>query len=113
MLHITIPVPEKVSSNAIYSGMHWAKRKALADLYHNSLIEYRNERITDYPVTLSFIFNWKSRALDCSNTFFCAKLLEDALVQMGVLKDDSPQYVFEVSVISQKGERDEVTILIH
>lgn len=105
-------MPEKVSTNKLYAGVHWGKRKKLADLYHMSLLEYRNKNIEAYPVTLSFVFNWKSRALDCTNVAMMAKLLEDALVGMGVLKDDNPQYVQEVSLVSQKGKEDTVDIYI-
>lgn len=112
MLTIKIPLPEKVSTNQIYAGKHWAVRKKLADLYHESLIEYRNKRITDYPAEITFIFTYKNKPLDCLNTSYSAKLLEDGLRKWEIIEDDNPDFISSVTLISKKGTIDEVEIII-
>lgn len=111
-MNIKIPLPEKVSTNAIYAGLHWSKRRRLADLYHNSLIEFRNKPMEHYPVDVTYIFRFKGKLLDCSNLSYMAKLLEDGLRHWKILKDDTPEYVQSVTLLSQKGSRDEVEIVI-
>jgi hypothetical protein len=111
-MHIKIPLPEKVSTNQIYSGIHWAKRKKLADLYHQSLLEHRKKEITEYPVEITYIFDFKAKPLDTTNCTFMVKMLEDSLVLNGILKDDDPKHVSFTGIYSQKGTKDEVTITI-
>lgn len=112
MISITIPIPQKVSTNDIYAGMHWSKRKKLADLYHRSLIEYRNSPKVQYPVEISYVFSFKGRLLDCDNCSYMAKLLKDGLRHWQIITDDSPQYVSSVTLVSQKGKKEEVQIII-
>jgi hypothetical protein len=107
---IVLDIPEKVSANAFYAGMHWSKRKKLADLYHAALIEHRAKRFKT-PAHLTFTFTFKGRPLDASNTFAMAKMLEDGLVRWGILPDDNPDCVASIKVQSQKGGKDTVSIL--
>lgn len=109
---IKIPIPEKVSTNSIYAGMHWAKRKKLADLYHQSLLEYRKTQIVEYPVDINYIFSFKGKLLDTTNCTYMAKMLEDGLVKNGILKADSPEYVAFTGIYSQKGDSDMAEIVI-
>lgn len=111
-MNITIPLPEKVSTNQIYAGMHWSKRKKLSDLYHQSLIEHRQKKVEEYPVEITYIFNFKSKPLDTTNCTFMVKMLEDGLIAHGILKDDTPDHVSFTGIYSQKGSTDEVTINI-
>jgi len=111
-MNIKIPIPEKVSTNKIYSGMHWTKRKKLADLFHNSLIEYRNKAVKEYPVEITYIFTFKSKPLDTTNCTFMVKMLEDSLIINKVIENDSPEYVSFTGIYSQKGNKDEVEINI-
>jgi len=112
-LEILIPIPEKVSLNQIYAGMHWRQRSELAELYHMSLLEYRNQSVKKYPVSITYIFTFRRNALDSSNCAFMAKMIEDALVQMGVLVDDTPKYVESTTLYSVKGTEDTVKIIIN
>jgi hypothetical protein len=107
---IVVDIPEKVSTNAIYAGMHWAKRKRLADLYHRALIEHRLTRIPT-PANLTFTFTFKGKLLDCTNVAFMAKLLEDGMVQWGILPGDAPDQVASVKLRVLKGTKDTVSIL--
>jgi len=111
-MNIKMPIPEKVSTNDIYAGVHWRKRKNLADLYHMSLFNYKNKQVKDYPVDISYIFSFKGRTLDCDNCSYMAKLLKDGLRKWKIITDDSPEFVQSVTLMSQKGKRDEVEIVI-
>jgi hypothetical protein len=106
---ISIPIPEKVSTNDIYRGMHWSKRKRLADEFHEALIEYRLVRFS-LPASLLFTFTFKGKLLDCSNCTFMAKMLEDAMVQWKIIPDDTPDYVRRISIQVMRGTKDIVTI---
>lgn len=111
-MNIKIPLPQKVSTNEIYSGMHWTKRKKLADLYHQSLIEYRNERVINYPIDVTYVFKFKGRVLDCSNCSYMQKLLEDGFRHWKIIEDDTTRYIQSITLYSQKGKRDEVEIIL-
>lgn len=113
MVKFKIKLPEKISTDKIYAGVHWAVRKKWADMYHPLLLPYRNKVVVKkYPVSVSYIFKFKGRLLDSSNCSFMAKLLEDSMVKNKIIEDDSPDFVEETSYISQKGEIDEVEIII-
>ncbi len=112
MLSITIPIPEKVSTNEIYQGTHWSKRKKIADLYHQSLIEHRLRRVKEYPVDITYIFSFEGKLLDADNTSYMAKMLKDSLRKWKIIEDDSPLFVSSVTLVSKKGLKDEVQIII-
>ena len=105
----TIPIPEKVSANAIYAGMHWAKRKKLVDLYHQALVEYRARKI-DTPCRLVFNFTFKGRALDADNCVFMAKMCIDGMRAWGMIEDDTPEHIAAITISSIKGASDLITI---
>lgn len=109
-----IPLPEKISANKIYAGIHWATRRKHAALFHQELLPYRGKMVRkkEYPVDLVFIFTFKKQPLDCSNCFYMAKLLEDGLVAHGIITDDKPAFVGSVSIHSSRGKEDQVTIHI-
>ena len=113
MVHIKIPLPEKVSTNKIYSGMHWTKRSKLKDLYHNSLLPFRKMKHEDYPAAISYIFTFKSKPLDTTNCTFMCKMLEDGLIANGIIKNDDYLCINETSIIVQKGETDEVEVFVN
>ena len=109
---ILLALPEKVSTNAVYSGMHWSKRKDLADLYHLSLYPHRKVQTKEYPVEITYRFRFKGRALDTTNCTFMAKLIEDGLVANAIIKNDDPEHVYASHIYSTKGRKDEVEITI-
>lgn len=105
MIQIEIPIPQKVSTNAIYAGMHWGKRKKIADVYHQSLLEHRKLRVTDFPVEITFIFSFRKKPLDTSNCSFMAKCLEDALVQNEILPNDTIDFVSSITSSAKKAAK--------
>ena len=112
MINLKLPLPEKISANKAYAGQHWAVRKKQADLFHLSLLEFKNKHtIEEYPIAISFIFRFKGRLLDVDNCFYMAKLLIDGIRGIKLLKDDTPKYINEISITVEKG-KDEVEILL-
>lgn len=110
--HLKTPIPQKISTNKIYAGMHFRSRKKIVDLYHNYFIDQKGKTIEHYPVDITYIFTFKTRPLDSLNTAFMAKMIEDSLIKHGVLQDDTPEFVESSTLISKKGEKDEVEIII-
>jgi len=95
--------------------MHWSRRKQLADLFHGAFWAFKGKYSVerdDYPVSISYLFRFKGKLLDVSNTAAMIKLLEDGLVGIGLLPDDTPKYVGEIHIFVEKGEKDEVEIVI-
>lgn len=114
MIKIELLLPEKVSTNRIYAGMHWSKRLKLAELYHSELMPFRSkkDKSIQYPVDITYVFEFKSKPLDTSNCTFMVKLLEDGLRVNGLIEDDSPEFVSSTHIYSQKGSKDKVVIYI-
>jgi len=92
MIHtpIIFNIPKKLSSNDIYSGVHYRTRNGHKNLYRKVL--FTAPIVTDYPVDIHYIF-YLQRRLDSTNLGYMAKLIEDCIVEKGVLIDDSPRYV--------------------
>lgn len=115
-IELTIVIPEKVSFNDIYKGMHWKQRSELAILYHEELLEIRGKvKVKNYPVKIRYEFYFRIKPLDSLNTAFMAKMLEDGLVHSKVLVDDAPAYVTESTLavyIRPDLKKDTVVILI-
>ena len=107
---IELPLPIKVSTNAIYAGMHWAKRKQIADEYHRALLPFKGIKIHTPVTQLSFAFSFRTRPLDCSNCSFMAKCLEDAMVMNRLIPSDTPDHVKSIAITSTKGAADAVQI---
>ena len=102
---IEVTIPEKVSLNQV-KGMGWRKWYRLAELYHNEVIELRGKlKVEEYPVVIRYEFFWTKNATDSLNNALIAKLLEDGLVKAKVLVDDSPEYVRESQLVSQKSKK--------
>lgn len=88
------------SWNQMYAGVHWSKRKKMADEAH---WQVRAALPRDYelflrPVDITVTSYFESRALDCDN--IAAKLYIDGLIGH-VLRDDSPRYVSAVTTRSR------------
>ena len=103
-------LPEKISSNDIYKGVHWAVRHKHVKLYRS--VPFVCQKVTKFPVHIEYMFYFRENLLDTTNAFYAAKLIEDCLVHRGILPDDSPKYVGRTSVESHKGDDDmcEITI---
>jgi hypothetical protein len=98
--HITIPIPYiGPSLNKIYAGMHYSKRKRNADEAHLIVkMACKGIKSVSNPVSLTFTPYHNSRLYDCSNYAYTCKLIEDGLVQAGVLVDDTNKYVKQIII---------------
>jgi hypothetical protein len=91
------------STNAIYAGLHWSKRKrakdkalaATLDAVERQMIIPATKRV---DLTFTPRLGKGQRARDTSNNSMTAKLIEDALVKCGILADDTAQYVRRVTL---------------
>lgn len=98
-MRIVIPDHRPVSLNKYYAGMHWSKRKAIADEAHMLVRAALPPDVEPYtePVHITVTAYFKNRPLDASNVL--AKVYEDGLIGR-VLIDDSTQYVRSVRTVS-------------
>lgn len=108
ILKYEIPLPFKVSTNKIYSWMHWRKRKSIADWYHRLTKEdcEQFDTITE-KMDLEFKFYFHTRYLDSSNCSFMWKMIEDSLVKNKLVTDDSNRYIWNVTYESVEIEKKE------
>lgn len=112
-MKLTIPIPDKVSLNAIYAGVHFRTRASHKEKYHWAVLASKPKPYTgDFPVQVAYHFRLHGRQLDISNHAYMLKMVEDGLVHAGVLPDDTPQYVASITVTSEKDKADEVDVTI-
>lgn len=104
------------SLNALYAGMHWAKRNALANEWHGTFLgafmDARLPKPLPWPVSMSVTQFFKGQVRDCDNAVVAAKLCGDALVAHGYLPDDSPEYVAHVTLRCSKGKENKTVVVI-
>lgn len=110
MIRYLIPIGAlKVSTNKIYAGIHWAQRKAAKDgiLGYAKIFCRPAKPIQSYPVEIRYRFLFSSRTLDTLNCAFMAKMFEDALRHLGILKEDDPAHVAKsVLEVAKLGEEE-------
>jgi hypothetical protein len=116
-MNIQIDLPVKVSTNKIYAGVHWTVRAKHKELFYYELLKQKRtlSKAQNSPVEITFIFRFKSRSLDSSNCSYMAKMIEDSLVKLGVIENDTIKFVKSVKYISEqdkKLEKDIVDIVI-
>lgn len=91
------------STNAIYAGLHWAKRKKVKDDAVVAVKAAINRANIGAPIAdrVDLVFTPQlgkgMRKRDTSNNSMTAKLIEDALVKCGLLIDDTDEYVRNVT----------------
>lgn len=103
-------LPFKVSTNAIYAGIHWTQRKEHKDqmLWAFLPVVKHLNKVNRCKIRIDFEF--ARQPLDCSNCSYLAKMIEDCLTHYGIIPDDSPKYITEITISSRKG-RDKVATL--
>lgn len=111
------------SANNIWAGVHWTKRKRMADEGHlatSLAVKAAKLGPVGGKVELVFMPQIKKRprvrGFDCLNYAMTCKVIEDGLVRAGVLPDDSKKYVSEVAIsapaIADYIEADQMSVLI-
>lgn len=111
-------IPEMVSTNKIYAGMHHSQRTLTKNSYKlcvgSALNKNGRPKITLFPVVLvmRFTFEDQEHQFDSSNCSFMGKCIEDSLVWNKVLPGDSPKYVDYVTYKSILGEEEMIEVWI-
>jgi len=105
---LTIRVPEKVSLNRIYAGIHFRQRMQHKEDYYYSVLEAEPKPWTgDFPIKCHYHFRLRGSRLDISNHAYMLKMIEDALVLAEVIPGDEPKYVSQISITAEKVGKDE------
>lgn len=105
-------LPKKISTNAIYSGVHWTTRAKHKDMFVWSFIEVASKIPVFNSCDIEFNYEFKSRPLDCDNCVYMSKLIIDCLRHYNKIKDDTPDIVKSIKITSCKGNDDKVCIKI-
>lgn len=103
--NIDLKVTGKYGLNKIYSGIHWAKRKKLADSIHLLVVSsLRNQKIPrkifEVPVEITIFYNSR---MDIDNHGFLTKMIIDALKGY-LIQEDSKKYVCSITQQFWRGE---------
>jgi len=112
-MKIQTNLPIKVSTNKIYAGVHWTTRSEHKELFYYELLKQKRSlsKAQNHPLELTFIFRFKSRPLDSSNCSYMAKMIEDSLVRLGVIENDTIKFIKSVKYISEQDKRLEKDIV--
>ena len=110
----TFTIKEKLPSwNTIAGGGKWAYKKAKdtwQGFTYESALEAKLKPITEYPVDVSVHAKWKhNRCHDIDSCY--VKPIFDQLVYMGILKDDSLEYVDRVTYSGEIGADEDCVII--
>ena len=115
MRRISFKIPEVPPSyNMFYAGIHWSKRKQMANEWHNlvaySFLEkYKGFKpIKSRNIKVDFVINKKGKLVDIDN--FAVKLIIDGL--KGILYEDDDQ-IIEYKVTRGKKKKNETEVLFH
>lgn len=105
VLTYEIPKNFKISTNKIYSGIHWTQRKIFADYFHQISFEDCREIINrsgkiNFLISCKFKFYFKSRYLDHLNLAFMAKTIEDWFVCNWLINDDTNKFIKNITLES-------------
>lgn len=115
-LILNILVPEKLSLNKIYAGVHWQKRQEYTDEWHLAVQVSKPKRSTVYvggfPADCHYHFRLPGMKMDISNHAFMVKLIEDGLVRCGVLPDDTQKTVASITITAEQSDANEVVVTI-
>jgi Holliday junction resolvase RusA-like endonuclease len=113
ILHINEPF---ISANLFYSGVHWSKRKKVADYWHElvylSCLEQKIKPVKSYPITINYACLVKNKRRDIDNIMATIKLINDGLKYAGIIKDDSISYVNEINIKVIAGNKDNIILSI-
>lgn len=90
------------SLNKVWAGVHWRKRKMIADEGHKACLVALAVKTFQRPVRIVFQPESKGRLFDCCNYALTNKVIVDGLVMIGVLIDDTPVYVKGVETLTPR-----------
>ena len=98
----------KISTNKIYAGMHWTKRKKHKDeCLWIVKSQFKGQLTKDKQYNVEYTFGFKTKPLDASNCSYMAKIVEDI-----IFEDDKYNIILSVKYSSVKSTKDNLTIKI-
>lgn len=103
MLEIVLPFDGSISMNKLYSGMHWTKRKKIADSWHRKFKDELSKYDAQEYKQLEVVLHVNNR-LDIDNCSVIVKLCVDTVKQLGFIKDDTPKYFKSMKIKSNKDD---------
>ena len=107
-MKIELKTLPKTSTNKIYAGMHWTKRKKLKDNYKTIIkSQFKHVFPKDKVYKVQYDFVFKSRPLDITNCSYMIKMIEDV-----IFEDDTWKIINKVTITSNKGVEDSVVIKV-
>jgi len=105
-VRFVIEIPEKVSLNRIYAGIHFRERSEHKEDWHYAVMEAKIPKYKgSYPVEMHYHFRVNGSQLDISNHAYMLKMCEDALVHNKIITDDTQEYISKVSITAQKQKK--------
>lgn len=99
----------KISLNKWYAGTFWAKRKKIKDEYTllvRNQFKYVFPKDKNYEV--EYVFGFRTRPLDASNTIAMVKMIEDI-----IFEDDGYKTVNKIIISSEKSRSDYIKIIVN
>lgn len=98
-------LPIKVSTNVIYSGIHWTKRAKHKDMFLNAMLPIVSQiKPIIGKCRIEYDYEFQRNALDSSNCSYMSKIIEDCLRHYKKLTDDTVEYVTSTKLISRKNK---------
>lgn len=87
-----------ISNNKFYSSPHWRVRQKIAHDAHKLIIgqlkEQKIEKIIDgFPLSIKYYFYDKKKDRDLDNLGGTIKVINDSLVEAGILPDDNVKFI--------------------
>lgn len=103
--------------NDIYAGKHWSKRKKWKDETASMIGWYLKEAKVPKlktPISIEVIQTYIYAKRDFDSSAFALKVFTDTLVKMGLIPNDTPEYVeCGLMVAPQKTGKETTIFTIH
>lgn len=110
---MVVPIPEKISLNKIYAGIHFRQRSEHKDEYQYAVLSSNPKPYTgSFPVHVHYHFKLRGQRLDISNHAYMTKMVEDGLVACGVLPEDDQNYVSGITTTAEKIVKTEDEVVV-
>jgi|GEM_PF-3197287 len=101
---VNTPKYHRVNMNDIYSGNlhHFSRNKMMHELHEYFIHHLRDvKEFLRFPLRVELQFHVVDKGkfnLDCDNMFLYLKAFNDSLTLSGLIPDDNPDYISEVSI---------------
>lgn len=113
-MKFTITIPEKISLNKIYAGVHFRERMIHKEAYYYAVQEVKIAAYSGlYPIHAHYHFKLRGSRLDIDNHVYMSKMVADSLVAAGVIPGDEQEYIGAMTITAEKigkGEVDTVEV---